>query len=674
MKPWFYNEQSITEFKEPVAYKGLEINVRKTNVKPPYIATVKSPATGKEVIQKGGNTEQEALDSAKQAVDKREADAPKISAGGQTSLLFNTPSNDELLKDPSAYNDFYAKISKDSNGPTLVIGNEIYGAADLEADGFRKSGRRNPDKAGEDALPQVAVNASNKTLSQMGIKMNGRYTMDIEGKYEDDKGHTVYPLQFQSSTIHAGDKERMKRPGLTIGMKREDVEPWFQREFEEAEIIKFPEPVKNVVELPNVQSYPDFLTGVKDLHNRRDRGEISQDSHDKLYADLIQRFMRKESFETPWFLREAPADQGIMSTQAATDFKSLAQQVSKLPADTDPRIIDKIVSAIELARAPKSKKGSRQDAYTRIKDPLKKVGEVDSDMKKAYRYVAKQMLGNNLTSDEIFKQIIPAIQQDKCIILDELTALRSDLSKIIPTYKLSKQTAFFYTDLLMTQPGQGVGPGEILFSVFSQSIKKGGKGDLTLKSGKGIEVKGADEASGSGAGRMRDSDLEKVRKPEYDKLVANFLKKFPTKNVSGIGLGKAGIMGLMMKFPAQRNFLIDSAVKLFDALFPEGGYANEFRQALEADDVKKAEYYYGLSNMQQYNIVKASTSGQDQAYLFVDTSNSPATTTYVDSYADALAGLNKGILRMKIAGSPYIVAKPGRTKEAYPKVSLYPVK
>ena len=448
------------------------------------------------------------------------------------------------------------------------------------------------------------------------------------------------------------------------------MKPWFAKE---ADIIKFPEPKAKVVELPNVQSYPDFLTGVKDLHNRKAKGEISQQSHDKLYTDLIHRFMKKESFENPWFLREAPADAGIMGTQAATDFKSLAKQVSTLPADTDPRLIDKIVSAIEMARAPKSKKGSRQDAYTRIKDPLKKVGEVDDDMKRSYRYVAKQMLGNNLTSDEIFKKIIPAIQQDKCIILKELTALRSDLSKIIPTYGLSKQTAFFYTDLLMTQPGQGVGPGEILFSVFSQSIKKGGKGDLTLKSGKGIEVKGADEASGSGAGRMRDSDLEKVRSPAYDKLVADFIKKFPTKNVSGIGLGKAGIMGLMKKFPKQRNYLIDRAVKLFDALFPQGGYAKEFRQALEADDIKKAEYFYGLSNMQQYHIVKAS-GGTDQAYLFVDTSNSPATTTYVDSFADGLAGLKKGILKMKIAGSPYIVAKPGRTKEAYPKVSLYPVK
>ena len=321
MKPWFEREQEIIEFKEPVAYKGLNISVTKTKVNPPYIATVKSPATGKEVLKTGGNTEQEALDSAKQAVDKREADAPKISAGGQTSLLFNTPSNDELLKDPTIYNHIYAKISKDSNGPTLVIGNELYGAADLAADGFRRSDRRNPKKATTDALPQVAVNASNKLLSQMGIKMNGRYTMDIEGKYRDDNEHTVYPLQFQSSTIHAGDKERMNRPGLTIGTTREDIQPWFQREVEEAEVIKFPEPENKVLDMPSVASYPDFMTGVADLKARRHKGDISQASHDKLYTDLIHRFMKKESFETPWFLREQ--DEGEVG-QAAQDLIATA--------------------------------------------------------------------------------------------------------------------------------------------------------------------------------------------------------------------------------------------------------------------------------------------------------------------------------------------------------------
>ena len=92
------------------------------------------------------------------------------------------------------------------------------------------------------------------------------------------------------------------------------MKPWFAKE---AEIIKFPEPEKKVLDMPNVASYPDFMTGVSDLKARMGKGEISQDSHDKLYTDLIHRFMRKESFETPWFLREAPADQLKIDVQKA---------------------------------------------------------------------------------------------------------------------------------------------------------------------------------------------------------------------------------------------------------------------------------------------------------------------------------------------------------------------
>ena len=79
------------------------------------------------------------------------------------------------------------------------------------------------------------------------------------------------------------------------------MKPWFEKE---SNVIPFPKPKAKVIQMPNVASYPDFLTGVKDLHNRKDKGEISQDAHDKLYTDLIHRFMKKESFETPWFLRE----------------------------------------------------------------------------------------------------------------------------------------------------------------------------------------------------------------------------------------------------------------------------------------------------------------------------------------------------------------------------------
>jgi hypothetical protein len=82
------------------------------------------------------------------------------------------------------------------------------------------------------------------------------------------------------------------------------MKPWFVKEIQEADIIKFPEPERKVIKMPSVSEYPDFITGVLDLQARRDKEQIGQDSYDKLYQDLIHRFMKKESFETPWFLRE----------------------------------------------------------------------------------------------------------------------------------------------------------------------------------------------------------------------------------------------------------------------------------------------------------------------------------------------------------------------------------
>ena len=81
------------------------------------------------------------------------------------------------------------------------------------------------------------------------------------------------------------------------------MKPWFEKE---AKIIPFPKkPERQVIKMPSVSEYPDFITGVLDLQARRDQGQIGRDSYDKLYQDLIHRFMKKESFDTPWFLREA---------------------------------------------------------------------------------------------------------------------------------------------------------------------------------------------------------------------------------------------------------------------------------------------------------------------------------------------------------------------------------
>lgn len=83
------------------------------------------------------------------------------------------------------------------------------------------------------------------------------------------------------------------------------MKPWFIRE---DNVVPFPKKDKGVVRLPNVNTYPDFLTGVQDLQNHLKNGDISSDIHKKLYQDLIHRFMKVESFETPWFIREAPGD------------------------------------------------------------------------------------------------------------------------------------------------------------------------------------------------------------------------------------------------------------------------------------------------------------------------------------------------------------------------------
>ena len=108
------------------------------------------------------------------------------------------------------------------------------------------------------------------------------------------------------------------------------MKPWFEKEIQEADIIKFPQPKQKVIQMPNIASYPDFLTGVKDLQNRLSDGQISQDSYDRLYQDLIQRFMKRESFENPWFLRE-------FELSPAQDRR--LEKITKIMGD-NPQLID----------------------------------------------------------------------------------------------------------------------------------------------------------------------------------------------------------------------------------------------------------------------------------------------------------------------------------------------
>ncbi len=259
------------------------------------------------------------------------------------------------------------------------------------------------------------------------------------------------------------------------------MKPWFAKE---ADIIKFPAPEKKVIELPNVQSYPDFLTGVKDLHNRKDKGEISQASHDKLYQDLIHRFMRKESFETPWFMREAPND--------ATGIMSLIQKRLNDP-NIDSETLEKVLFALEGGGLTKR---------------LQNVLENDPDAKRILEKVTETILSAKGSTKEIDAFIN---QYPKGMVNTD--ALTSSGAKSWSDIFIGYDGNNFMSrvvDRLYSLKNQGIGPGEVCLSVLSPQIyhsgSRPGAGDIFIE-GKGhYEIK----ASVAKPGRLFDGRKAKV--------------------------------------------------------------------------------------------------------------------------------------------------------------------
>ena len=259
------------------------------------------------------------------------------------------------------------------------------------------------------------------------------------------------------------------------------MKPWFAKE---ADIIKFPEPEKKVIELPNVQSYPDFLTGVKDLHNRKDKGEISQTSHDKLYQDLIHRFMKKESFEKPWFMREAPND--------ATGIMSLIQKRLNDP-NIDSETLEKVLFALEGGGLTKR---------------LQNVLENDPDAKRILEKVTETILSAKGSTKEIDAFIN---QYPKGMVnIDALTSTGAkSWSDIFVGYD-GNNFMSRVVDRLYSLKNQGIGPGEVCLSVLSPQIyhsgSRPGAGDIFIE-GKGhYEIK----ASVAKPGRLFDGRKAKV--------------------------------------------------------------------------------------------------------------------------------------------------------------------
>jgi len=257
------------------------------------------------------------------------------------------------------------------------------------------------------------------------------------------------------------------------------MKPWFEKE---ADILKFPEPEKKVITMPNVASYPDFLTGVKDLYNRKDKGEISQASHDKLYQDLIHRFMKKESFEKPWFLREAPS----------TELLQMIKDKLNDP-NIDEKTLQKVLMALE---------GSG------LKQRLQGVLENDPDAKKAITTVTEQIFAAKPTTEDI-DNFIKAYPKGLVNIQALTEPGKKDWSQIFVGYTGDNHMTRV-VDRLYQVKNQGIGPAEVCLSVLSPQIfhsgSRPGAGDIYIDGAGHFEIK----ASVAKPGRLFDGRKAKV--------------------------------------------------------------------------------------------------------------------------------------------------------------------
>jgi len=344
----------------------------------------------------------------------------------------------------------------------------------------------------------------------------------------------------------------------------------------------------------------------------------------------------------------------LILKETPAQISQIAQGVQKLPPNTDPRLLQKLEDLIDLAiNGPATPtKPKTPSTYGAVATPLS--GVDDKDIKAHYKVMAKFMIGNGLTSKEI-KDLIFKLQEDKVVDMTALQSASSDISKIIPYYNTSPDVAHYFDDMLMYQPGQRIGPGEILFSTHSKNLTKGSKGDLSVISdNREIEVKG-----GKTAGRFSDDDVKTNIAP-YSAAVANFMQKYGALIT---GAGKSGysmehIVAGMNANPDKADDIVTDAISTISALWgSENKYLPNIKEALTGKNARDALYYHGLANLEIYFGSKAKGMG----ILFIHAGKTPAKTNYAASLEDLLNVSNISV------SSAYPISP--RPAEAFPKIT-----
>jgi hypothetical protein len=289
------------------------------------------------------------------------------------------------------------------------------------------------------------------------------------------------------------------------------MKPWFEKE---SNVIKFPTPKAKVIQMPNVQSYPDFLTGVKDLHNRKAKGEISQDSHDKLYQDLIHRFMRKEDSSRPWFQKELEEN-----AMTARDYAPLIQTLSSQGLNVNPR--------------PKPSR-LRKIVHARVTNPVEKITGVLQQLGAKFKVVP----GPNELSGK-FSQIVAQFPKQVAKQYPELAGKTFNIASAV-------------------KKGSSVGIKVFTPTNLGLANKTMSRTDLynTLKST--IPGKVNDEITEELLLQLLDVAVKKKRAVDPD-----IIEQFNADDLRQLGVDFGEILGPLMsgedaiKFPAGNSMLAD---------------------------------------------------------------------------------------------------------------------
>ena len=267
------------------------------------------------------------------------------------------------------------------------------------------------------------------------------------------------------------------------------MKPWFEKELAEADILKFPEPQAKVVQMPNVQEYPDFITGVQDLQAKQKDGAISQESYDKLYTELIHRFMKKESFETPWFIREAPGDPGIMGLPQAGQLKD---QVEKAIAGLDLTDKDNVDLLRKMYNVLKSS-GIDSRMQTIFSKEIEQ--EVNANQVEVLGAMGRAFLGVANQQPDKADAFLNQFEKNPNVVNTEYL-LGSPGTQLNTSELFNGEFAQQFGLGLIDVQGNRykrsgyAGPGEVALATLSNQIQLGGKvGDITINK-KGYEVKG----------------------------------------------------------------------------------------------------------------------------------------------------------------------------------------